>query len=480
MPLPILTPEQMRGWEESSWAAGRSQQEVIERVGQLVARKALRMTLAEDRILVLAGQGHNGDDARAAAGHLLHRKVKLVNVTDPQAAFPEISHLLDKAPQLVIDGLFGLGLNRALSAEWIRLIERINAANLDVLAIDVPSGFNAATARPEGAAIQAAETLTVGAVKQGLLSDTAWEFVGRLDVAHDIGLLPCPYATEGSKVLWTIPEDFERISHRRPVHSHKGSFGHLAIIAGSQGFHGAAVLAARAAQQARPGLITVCTQPDTYLPVAAQLQSAMVHPWPASVRIEEICTALVVGPGLASRSLPQDIKTTIKRFWRTLRQPMIVDASSLDWLDPAPVPTDLIRIVTPHPGEAARMLGATAQSVQADRFAAVHAVSERFGRCWVALKGHQTLVGRAGEPIHVNPSGNPFLAQGGSGDVLAGFLGALLAQPSFQKDPGLALRYAVWTHGRTADHLSDAGVNWTIEDLAAKLGDRRHHTNQPS
>lgn len=470
MALPIITVEQMREWERASWEAGCAQAEVIENVGRIVAQRALALTSANDRILILAGAGHNGDDGRAAAAHLHDRNVKLIDVREPGEVLAEATQILSKHPRLVIDALFGIGLNRPLSEHWVQLINAINSSNVDVLSVDVPSGFNAEKGKSEGAAVQAAVTLTIGAVKRGMLADTAWPYVGRLEIAEEVGLIPCPFVDSTAELQWSAPGDFEPFFRRRPINSHKGTFGHVAMIAGSVGYHGAAVLAARGAQQAHPGLITLCTQAETYLPIASQLQSVMVHPWPSLVRLEEICTALVVGPGLASRSLPQDIKTTVKRFWRTLRQPMIVDASALDWMDPAPVPPDLIRVITPHPGEAARMLGATIQSVQSDRLAAVRHLAERFGNCWVALKGHQTLVGRSKGPIFVNPSGNPFLAQGGSGDVLAGFLGGLLAQPALQKDPGLLLRYAVWAHGAAADRLSAARPNWTIEDLASALG----------
>jgi ADP-dependent NAD(P)H-hydrate dehydratase / NAD(P)H-hydrate epimerase len=168
MPLPVISVEEMREWEKASWRAGKNERQVIETVGKIVAERALKLTRDGDRILVLAGKGNNGNDARAAVGHLLNRKVKLVEVTDPAAQVGEIRHLCERRPELVIDGLFGIGLNRALSAEWIELIEAVNAAALEVLAIDVPSGLNAATGKVEGAAIRATTTLTVGAVKRGM------------------------------------------------------------------------------------------------------------------------------------------------------------------------------------------------------------------------------------------------------------------------------------------------------------------------
>ena len=230
MALPVITVEEMRAWEEASWRAGRNEREVIENVGRIVAERVLKETREGDRILVLAGKGNNGNDARAAVGHLVNRKVKLVDVKDAKAQLEEVRHLCEKRPELVIDGLFGIGLNRPLSAEWVELIETINAAELEVLAIDVPSGLNAVTGQPEGAAIRATTTLTIGAVKRGLLQQNAWDFVGRLAVAPEIGLVPCPIEAAKSDLLWSVESDFVKFQRmRRAVSSHKGTFGHLAI-----------------------------------------------------------------------------------------------------------------------------------------------------------------------------------------------------------------------------------------------------------
>jgi NAD(P)H-hydrate epimerase len=331
--------------------------------------------------------------------------------------------------------------------------------------------LNGATGKPEGAAIRATTTLTVGAVKRGMLAQSAWDFVGRLEVAPEIGLVPCPVEARTAELQWSVEDDFVEGFQRRKraVSSNKGTYGHLAILSGSLGYHGAAVLAARGAQGAHPGLITVITHADSYLPVASQLQSAMVHPWPPQVKIEEFSSALMVGPGLAAKSLPDEIKTIVRKFWRELRQPMIVDASALHWLEAGPLSNDLVRVVTPHPGEAGRMLGSTAHEVQADRVGAVREISKKFGGCWVVLKGHQTLVGRAVGPIFVNSTGNPFMAQGGSGDVLAGFLGGLLAQPELQKNVELTVRFGVWAHGAAADRLSARQGRWTVEELAGEV-----------
>jgi len=467
MPVPVISVGQMREWEEASWKAGRSETEVIQQVGRIVARRALELTRPGDTILILAGKGHNGDDARLAQRHLADRAVGLVEVTHPGVAAEGFNQHLTPRPQLLIDGLFGTGLNRPLSADWVRLVELINQSRVPVLAVDTPSGLDAETGEPFGAAVQAAVTLTLGAPKRGLLRKGAWRFVGRLEVAPEIGLVPCPFTGE---LNWTLPEDFTGYPPDRPVDAHKGTFGHIVILAGSVGFHGAAVLAARGALRARPGLVTLLTQEGVYVPVASQLQAVMVHPWRVAWPLPDSCTAFLIGPGLADPNLSAEFKSEVRYLWEHSPLPVIVDASALDWL-PAGKPMDGgVRVVTPHPGEAARMLGTTTARVQQDRFAAVSELSRRYGGTWVVLKGHQTLVGRDTGEVAVNPSGNPHLAQGGSGDVLAGYLGGLLAQPALQRDPFRALCYGVWQHGADADRLSRVKPNWTIGDLLADLG----------
>jgi NAD(P)H-hydrate epimerase len=320
-------------------------------------------------------------------------------------------------------------------------------------------------------AIEAAVTLTINAPKTGLLAQNAWPFVGRLEVADDVGLVPCPHT---SGLNWTQAADFQNFPPRRPVAGHKGTFGHLGIIAGSFGFHGASVLAVRAAQRAQPGLVSLFTQESVYHVVAAQLQAAMVNLWTPDLKLPDTVSAILVGPGLAAPGLAEVMSpTTTRRIWRDSLLPVVVDASALDWLPRGPSVKNAIRIVTPHPGEAARLLNATQQQVQANRPQALLEISRRYGNCWVVLKGHQTLVGRNDGEIFVNPSGNPHLAQGGSGDVLAGYLAGLLAQRPLQADVGKLIRFAVWQHGAAADQLQAARANWVIEDLIGELGNAR-------
>jgi hydroxyethylthiazole kinase-like uncharacterized protein yjeF len=472
MSLPVINIAQMREWEQATWATGRTEAEVIRQVGAKVAQRALQLTRPDDAILILAGKGHNGDDARAAGEFLAGRRLATLDLTAPESNLLALEGALQQKPALVIDGLFGIGLNRALTDDWGKIIQTVNASGIPVLAVDVPSGLNADTGEPlsPDRAIRAAVTLTIGAPKTGLLAANAWPYVGRLEVVDGVGLAPCPHATG---LNWTMADDFRDFPPRRFAAGHKSTFGHLGIVAGSFGFHGAAVLATRAAQRAQPGLVTLFTLEAVYHVTASQLQSAMVNLWTPDFRLPETVSAVLMGPGLAAPGLSDAMAHFTRRLWRDSMFPVVVDATTLDWLPLGATARNVVRVVTPHPGEAARLLNISKQQVELNRTQAVREISRRYGNCWVVLKGHQTLVGRSEGDIFVNPTGNPHLAQGGSGDALAGYLAGWLAQRSLLADVGKVIRFAVWQHGAAADQLQAARANWIIEDLVNELGNAR-------
>jgi NAD(P)H-hydrate epimerase len=436
-------------------------------VGCLLAKHLRALTTTKDRILLLAGNGHNGDDTRAAARNLLDREVKLLEIHEAEAGLDALNQALAWGPNWLVDGLFGIGLNRPLNSAWIRLIEAVNTTKLPVLAVDVPSGLDAQTGRTWGAAVRARVTVTVGAPKIGMMCPPAWPYTGRLLVEPEIGLLPPPVESE---LWWTLPEDFSDFPPRPDVDAHKGTRGHLVIFAGSRGYHGAAVLAARAAQRARPGLITLGTLPEVYVPVAAQLQAVMVDGWREALAKMSRATGCLLGPGLAAADLPMEFRASMIELWRNAPVPIVADANALDWLPAGSCESLALRVITPHPGEAARLLRVGVQAIQQDRLGAVRALSRGWNQCWVVLKGFQTLVGRDRGTVWVNCSGDASLAQGGTGDILAGFLGGLLAQPDLAKMPEMTLRYAVWKHGAGADRASEQGRQWVPEELIAELG----------
>ncbi|MEN9733975.1 MAG: hypothetical protein RLZ45_1970 [Verrucomicrobiota bacterium] len=468
MPAPVLTIAEMRAWERQSWEAGAEEQDVIRRVGERLAQALHGQTPTGSRILVVAGRGNNGGDALAAADRLATEfQVERLQILSPETQLDELEAALQRRPDLLVDGLFGIGLNRPLEGPWLGILDRMNASGIPIASVDVPSGLDADTGSPLGGAIRATTTFTVGAPKVGLLTPDALPFVGRLEVLFDVGLRGTP--TGASPLHWGLPGDFPELPPRR-VDSHKGSHGHALVIAGSIGYSGAAVLAARAATRARPGLVSVLTLPEAWTPVASQLVTAMVHPFEEGHALTTGATAILIGPGLASSSARQQMPAEVVRLWKEFPGPLVVDASALDWVPPHPSARG-IRILTPHPGEAGRLLGGTAQDVQRDRVGALRQIADRFGAL-VLLKGHQTLIGGATGPIYINPTGNPGLAQGGTGDVLAGYLVGLLAQPSVATDPLAGCRKAAWDHGLAADYLECRGGAWTSEDLATRLGNR--------
>lgn len=456
----------MRRWEADSWKAGRVEAEVIAAVGRCLSERLSNLIPRGQPILILAGKGNNGADAKALLSELALPEATLLYVEQPERDLPALDAALSGRPGWIVDGLFGVGLNRPLDEAWIAVIGRINASGARIVSIDLPSGLDGDTGHPLGAAARAELTLAVGAPKAGLLQTHAAEFVGRLEVAHDIGLLPPP---ETSGPFWHDGWGETRYPPRLPDSHHKGTGGHLAILAGSAGCHGAAVLAARGAGRARPGLITVYCDEPTRIPIASQLQAQMVHAGRPSQSQLARHSAILVGPGLVE---PADLRAwrgLARTLWNSSPLPVVVDASSLAWLQPGPVESLAPRVITPHPGEAARMLGCDIAAIQANRQESARELSRQFGGCLVALKGRHTVVGSASGPLSVNGSGNPALGQGGSGDILAGFLAGFLARPELAKDPARAARHAVWRHGQAADELEAAGDNWTIDQLPLHL-----------
>jgi len=466
MPTPILSVAEIRRWEADSWKAGRVEADVIAAVGRRLAERLSKLIPRGESILILAGKGNNGADAQALHSELARPEATLLWIEQPERDLPALDAALTGRPCWIVDGLFGVGLNRPLDAAWVAAIERINTSGARVVSIDLPSGLDGDTGHPLGVAARAELTLAVGAPKPGLVQTHAVEFVGRLEVVHGIGLLPAP---EPGNLAWFDGWGESAYPPRKLASHHKGTGGHLAILAGSAGCHGAAVLAARGAARARPGLITVYCDEPTRIPIASQLQAQMVHPGRPSHDQLARHSAILVGPGLVK---PDDLRAwrgLARTLWKSSPLPVVVDASSLAWLQPGPVDSPAPRVVTPHPGEAARMLGCDTAAVQADRLEAARELSRQFGGCLVALKGRQTVVGSASGPLSVNGSGNPSLGQGGSGDILAGFLAGFLAQPDLAKDPLRAARHAVWRHGQAADELEAAGLNWTIDQLPLRL-----------
>ena len=470
MPLPVVSVSQMRAWEERTWRQGIDAAAVTERAGRSLAQEALAATITGDFIVLLAGKGNNGGDTRLASKLLPDRETLLIDIKDPRKAIKEIKQALLSRPACIIDGLFGIGLNRDLNTNWVHIVEMVNQSGFPVLSVDCPSGLDADTGLVRGASIRAQKTVTFGAPKRGLISDKTAKYVGRLKVAENIGLLePFPESDE----YWLTRADTHSMSAKRPSDSHKGNHGHLAIIAGSTGYHGAAVLSARAALRARPGLVSVFT--PSYQAVAAHLQDVMVHPWGTEcVNALSRSSAVLIGPGLAGSDVDDSLKMLAHDLWKESINPIIADASALDWLPKDAGPNGSPRIITPHSGEAARLLGRAAEQVQEERVKSARKLADLY-KATVLLKGRHTVVAQSKGPALINSTGNAGLAQGGSGDVLAGYLGALMAQPSFQSEAIQATACSAWRHGYCADLLDESKNYWGMDDLIQELGRNEFH-----
>lgn len=425
------------------------------------------------RILILAGGGNNGGDAlviaRLAIEANLHVSLYMHGTIEklPDEArqawqalsSSQCTHIdslttCEPSFDVVVDGLLGAGLQGQIRDKALQVIHTINDWGLPVLSLDVPSGLSANTGRALGGAIHAAVTLTFIGLKQGLMTGQACEFCGQvyyspLGLEHHLAQL------EGGNIYRL---DYAQLTHLLPPRqrgAHKGHFGRAVLLGGDRGTPGAIRLAAEGCQRVGAGLVEVLTH-DTHLPIilngrpelmahgVAVEQQALVK-----ARLQASSVA-ILGPGLGQSNWSKWL------FAQAINCdcPLVVDADGLNLLAQSPQVRSQW-ILTPHPGEAARLLNCSVAEVEQDRFAAVLAIAERY-QAITLLKGAGSLVAAPNGQVRVLNVGNPGMASGGMGDVLSGIIGGLLAQhiPLFD-----ALCLAVCVHG-------------TAADVAAKQGER--------
>ena len=437
---------------------------LMERAG-LAAAQFVRDTLAAGKVLVLAGPGNNGGDALVAARHLRSWwiDVTLVFTGNPQKlpvdaarAYREwldcggICHQAiprqDKW-DLVIDGLFGTGLKRPLADGYKTMVDTVNALGIPILSIDMPSGVDSDTGTVPGAAVKAAHTLTFIALKPGLLTSDGLDHCGSVHL-DTLGLdTPALRKPQG----WVSNSKIVAASfRRRPRNSHKGTFGSTAIIGGSKGMLGAALLAARAALKLGSGKVFL-----------RALDDFEVDPVQPEIMMRDAAEAMeastfVIGPGLGKSEAARRL---VERALLS-KSALVIDADALNLiaqdakLQQALIGRAGIAVLTPHPAEAARLMGCSIPEIQKDRIAAATGLVRKFG-CPVVLKGAGSICAFLDGKWVINASGNPGLAQAGMGDVLSGMMGAFLSQGLFLED---ALLCAVYLHGAAAENLSLAGV----------------------
>lgn len=350
-------------------------------------------------------------------------------------------------PELIVDALFGTGLTRDISGDYAQAVQLINSCNCPVIAVDIPSGLNADTGKVMSCAVKADVTVTFIALKQGLFTADGTEYCGEIVFAD----LDVP-----NEVFASVSHSAERLDKftlpRRHRNSHKGSYGHLLVIGGEVGFSGAARLAAEAGLRTGAGLVSVATRAAHANVLNVGRFELMCHPVENIAELKPLfnnANVIVLGPGLGQQVWGQEL------FAAAILQPqpLVIDADGLNLLANYPnYHYHSNRILTPHPGEAARLLKCSTAEIAADRFAAVKEIQAIYGGICV-LKGAGTLI-FDGEEMSVSTTGNPGMASGGMGDVLAGIIGGLLAQ-------GLSIKQAtktgVYLHGAAADLAADQG-----------------------
>ena len=459
---------------------------LMQRAGTAVARLALALAPHARRVWVACGPGNNGGDGLVAA-QWLRRAELSVHVTlhgDATRLPDDARHALaaaqaeglqlspappDAPADLVIDALLGLGASRAPTgaiAEAIEAIERRQAPV--VLAVDLPSGLQADSGRRLGAAVCATHTLSLLTLKPGLFTADGRDLCGQIWLDR----LGVEIDAEAS-VLLSGAEALKPLRPRAHA-SHKGSFGDLVVIGGAPGMAGAALLAGRAALAAGAGRVFVSSLDPAAMPLDALQPELMFRPqwWRSGPEVLARSTVVCgCGGGDAVREV---LPALLSRSPRLLLDADALNAVARDTglraLLRTRAPRGLATALTPHPLEAARLLGCDAAQVQADRLAAVRTLAEQMG-CAVLLKGSGSLMATPGGPTLLNPTGNALLAAGGTGDVLAGWVGGLWAQlaPEHGDTPAaaLALQAAAWLHGRAADSVLAAAPG----SLALRAGE---------
>lgn len=457
--LPLYRPSQVRAMDDQAIRAlDVTGYELMSRAAAAAWRLLQQRWPAARRIGVACGPGNNGGD-----GYVLARLARAagcsVHVLTPPGASPRSAEarqaladwraaggtvagfdgLLPDA-DLWVDALYGTGLTRAPSEAARAMIERINGSRVPVLSLDVPSGLDADTGHAEGVAVRADVTLSFIGAKRGLYTGMARDFDG--EVLLDRLDLKIGAFDDIPPAAWLCrPDGLARWLTPRHANAHKGEHGHVLCIGGEAGMGGAVRLCAEGALRTGVGLASVATRSSGVAALVAARPEAMTHAVEdvaSLMPLLERATVLAVGPGLGQGVWGR----SLYRAALAADKPLVLDADALNLLadEPHAVPG---AVITPHPGEAARLLGREKPAIQADRFGAAEALAHKF-RCVVVLKGAGTIVAAPGETPAVIGAGNPGMATGGMGDVLSGVIAALQAQhlPVFQAAVAGALLHA--------------------------------------
>lgn len=444
--------------------AGIDETSLMRRAGLAAWRCLLREFGGQRHLLVLCGPGNNGGDGWVLATHarqsgidvcVLHspehapRTALAINMAEEyRAAGGRIELFSGRLPvaDVVVDAIFGIGLSRAPDAASSELIAMANAAGVPTLALDVPSGVDAECGDVPGQAIVARHTVQFIAAHAGLHTGAARDHVGVLSLATLDLPVSCFDGIAPIAERQATPQ-----LPPRPLDSHKGRFGHGLVIGGDNGMGGAALLASDAALRSGIGLLSVATR-TAHLPAfIARRPEAMAHAGDDVAAVPALilaADAVAIGPGLGQGDWGRQLLALLAASGK----PCVIDADALNLFAASPFALSAHTVLTPHPGEAARLLGCDVRAVQSDRFGAAKAIAQRHA-CSVILKGSGTIVVALGRTPRVIDKGNPGMASGGMGDALTGVVLALLARGMDGFD---AASIGAWLHGDAGDRASGA------------------------
>jgi NAD(P)H-hydrate epimerase len=471
LPNTLHTAEETRTLDAALMASGISSIALMKKA----ARAALETLLAHWQnpaaITVFCGSGNNGGDGYLLAALAQEKNISahIIAVGSTEKFTPDTLQAHAYATQngvtisswqnnmdlpskgIVVDALLGTGSYGAPHHAYAAAIAAINNSGLPVLALDLPSGVDADTGCAEGVAVVADVTITFVALKRGLFTADAPDFVGAIEYAS-LGAEESNAQEDGACERLELTNLLDELPPRQRT-AHKGLFGHVMVIGGDNGMGGAVLLAAEAAARCGAGLVSAATRPEHVPAVLARCPEIMVSGVNSGQALEPLLakpTVLVVGPGLGRSAWSEQMlqQATLSEL------PLVLDADALNMLAEGRVVREPRRdnwVLTPHPAEAARLLNITTADVQRDRFAAVRALQQRYGGA-IVLKGAGTLVCGASGVIGVCTGGNPGMASGGMGDVLAGIIGSLLAQ---DLEPETAAQLGVCLHAEAADAAAE-------------------------
>jgi ADP-dependent NAD(P)H-hydrate dehydratase / NAD(P)H-hydrate epimerase len=473
----LHTVEQIRRIE-TAYAKTHPQISLMQLAGEAAARSAAAMVQSGGRILVLAGHGNNGGDAWVAARALqaAWHAVTVLSLAEPKAAearkardefVDQRGEIVDGWPEgrrfdVIVDGLLGIGLSRPPEGRIAELIDRANASGIAILALDVPSGLDADSGLALGKSIRATQTITFIGAKAGLFTGDGPDHAGKVHVEA----LNIDDETLASEAVLLTPEYVQPLIPRRLNNSHKGTNGSVGIVGGATGMAGAAALASYSALLLGAGKVfhgSLCEALEAFDPRHPEIMLRK----PRDLVDAKDLDALVIGPGMGTGDAAKNLLASALK----LPIPLVIDADALNLvatgraLQNALPKREAATLLTPHPGEAARLLGVETRAIAENRVGSAIELARRFHATTV-LKGAGTVIAFPGGTWCINSTGNPGLASGGTGDVLAGMLGALIAQGMPAAD---AARLGVCLHGAAADACVADGIGpigLTASDVA--------------